>query len=49
MVKVAPWPEVLMAWLRRATFTPFVAYRIALGGVLLWMIYSGALGPLQGS
>ena len=39
----------LMAWLRRATFTPFVAYRIALGGVLLWMIYSGALGPLQGS
>jgi undecaprenyl-diphosphatase len=39
----------LMAWLRRATFTPFVAYRIALGSVLLWMIYSGVLGPLQGS
>ena len=30
---------LMMAWLRRATFTPFVAYRIVLGAVLLWMIY----------
>ncbi len=29
----------MMAWLRRATFTPFVAYRIWLGLVLLWLIY----------
>jgi undecaprenyl-diphosphatase len=34
----------LMAWLRRATFTPFVGYRIVLGVVLLWLIYSGGLG-----
>jgi undecaprenyl-diphosphatase len=31
---------VLMAWLRRAGFTPFVVYRIALGAVLLYFIYS---------
>ena len=30
---------VMMSWLRRATFTPFVAYRIVLGAVLLWLIY----------
>ena len=30
---------LMMAWLRRATFTPFVAYRIVLGAVLLWLIY----------
>ena len=29
----------LMAWLRRATFTIFVGYRILLGVLLLWMIY----------
>ncbi len=29
----------LMAWLRRATFTPFVIYRLLLGGVLLYLIY----------
>ena len=34
----------LMAWLRRSTFTPFVGYRIVLGVVLLWLIYSGGLG-----
>ncbi len=33
----------LMAWLRRASFTPFVGYRILLGGLLLWLIYSGNL------
>ena len=30
---------VMMAWLRRATFGPFVAYRIWLGLILLWFIY----------
>ncbi len=29
----------LMAWLRRATFTPFVVYRVFLGGVLLAVAY----------
>jgi len=39
----------LMAWLRRASFAPFVAYRIVLGCVLLWLIYSGTLGLPAGS
>ncbi len=30
---------IMMAWLRRATFTPFVIYRILLGGLLLYLIY----------
>ena len=30
---------VLMAWLRRSSFTPFVIYRIALGGFLLSVVY----------
>ncbi len=34
---------VMMAWLRRATFAPFVAYRICLGLVLLWLIYQDPL------
>lgn len=34
---------VLMAWLRRAGFTPFVVYRLLLGGFILWLIYSGHL------
>jgi undecaprenyl-diphosphatase len=33
----------LMAWLRRAGFAPFVVYRVLLGGLLLWLIYSGHL------
>jgi undecaprenyl-diphosphatase len=33
----------LMAWLRRAGFTPFVVYRFLLGGLILWLIYSGHL------
>jgi undecaprenyl-diphosphatase len=31
---------VLMFWLRRAGFTPFVVYRIMLGAGLLWWVYS---------
>ncbi len=31
---------VLMRWLRRSSFTPFVLYRLALGGGLLFWIYS---------
>jgi len=30
---------LMMAWLRRASFTPFVLYRVALGGVLLALAY----------
>lgn len=30
---------LMMAWLRRATFTPFVIYRILLGGLLLAFAY----------
>ncbi len=33
----------LMAWLRRASFAPFVGYRILLGCLILWLIYSGNL------
>ncbi len=29
----------LMAWLRRATFTPFVVYRLILGAFLLYLVY----------
>lgn len=31
----------LMAWLKRATYTPFVLYRILLGGGLLMWVYLG--------
>ncbi len=31
---------VLMRWLRRASFTPLVIYRLALGGALLWLVYA---------
>ena len=30
---------LMMAWLRRATFTPFAVYRVILGGVLLALAY----------
>jgi undecaprenyl-diphosphatase len=30
---------VMMAWLRRATFTPFVVYRVVLGVLLLAFAY----------
>jgi undecaprenyl-diphosphatase len=30
----------LMAWLRRATFAPFVIYRLAMGGALLFLLYA---------
>ena len=33
----------LMAWLRRASFTPFIIYRLALAGVLAAMLATGAL------
>ncbi|MEK9672234.1 MAG: undecaprenyl-diphosphate phosphatase [Rhodospirillaceae bacterium] len=33
---------LMMAWLKRASFTPFVLYRIALGGVLLAVVYGYA-------
>ena len=34
---------LMMAWLRRSSFTPFVLYRIALGGFLLWWAYGPGL------
>jgi undecaprenyl-diphosphatase len=33
----------MMAWLRRASFTPFVVYRIILGALLLALVYGGVL------
>ena len=33
--------SLLMVWLRRASFTPFVIYRVLLGGVLLSIVYVG--------
>ena len=32
---------LMMAWLRRSSFTPFVIYRVALGAGLLWWAYTG--------
>ena len=34
--------SLLMVWLRRANFTPFVVYRVLLGGVLLCTVYFGS-------
>ena len=31
---------IMMAWLRRASFTPFVLYRLILAGVLLFVVYA---------
>jgi undecaprenyl-diphosphatase len=31
---------LLMRWLTRASFTPFVVYRVALGAALLWLAYT---------
>lgn len=31
---------LMMAWLKKASFTPFVLYRIALGGILLYYVYA---------
>jgi undecaprenyl-diphosphatase len=30
---------LMMAWLRRASFTPFVLYRLLMGAALLWLVY----------
>lgn len=30
---------LLMRWLERSSFMPFVVYRVALGGFLLWQVY----------
>lgn len=37
---------VLMAWIRRQSFTIFVVYRLLLGCFLLWLVYSGTLATL---
>ncbi len=34
---------LMMRWLRHASFMPFVIYRVALGCVLLWVAYGGAI------
>lgn len=37
---------VMMAWLRRASFTPFAAYRVILGlGLLYWIYFKDGLLP----
>jgi len=33
---------LMIGWLKRASFTPFVIYRILLGGLLLWLTYGGS-------
>ena len=45
MAFAAAWLAIalLMRWLAVASFTPFVIYRIALGGLLLALIYTGVL------
>jgi len=35
---------VLMKWLETATFTPFVIYRVIVGGALLYWVYWGSAG-----
>jgi undecaprenyl-diphosphatase len=32
---------LMMGWLKRASFTPFVVYRVVLGSALLWWVYGG--------
>ena len=32
----------MMAWLRRASFAPFVVYRLLLGGLLMYLVYGTA-------
>ncbi len=39
--------SVMMSWLERATFMPFVIYRLIMGVGLLWLVYSGALNNVQ--
>jgi len=35
---------VMMAWLRRASFTPFAAYRVILGlGLLYWIYFKNGI------
>lgn len=36
---------LLLRWLQRASFTPFVIYRLCLGGVLLWLIHAYQFCP----
>jgi len=33
---------LMIGWLKRASFTPFVVYRILLGAALLWWVYGGS-------
>jgi undecaprenyl-diphosphatase len=34
---------LMMKWLERATFLPFVIYRLIMGAVLLGLIYGGVI------
>jgi undecaprenyl-diphosphatase len=45
MALAAAWLAIalLMRWLQRASFTPFVVYRVILGSLLLALIYTGAI------
>jgi len=36
---------LMMRWLRHASYTPFVIYRIVLGLVLLWLVYGAGWSP----
>ena len=37
---------LLMRWLQRASFTPFVVYRLILGGLLLWLLYTDQMSAV---
>ncbi len=41
----AAWGAIalLMEWLKRQSYTPFVIYRVVLGGLLLGLVYAGLL------
>jgi len=36
---------LMMRWLARATFTPFVVYRLLLGALILWLVGIGYFAP----
>src|SRR3546814_17413512 len=39
---------LMMGWLKRASFTPFVVYRLLLGAALLWWVNGGSFWAVPG-
>src|SRR3546814_15130251 len=40
---------LMMGWLKRASFTPFVVYRLLLGAALLWWVNGGSFCAVPGN